>query len=98
MDEEELCEQCGREPASETVDRAGRSVRLCGRCLEAEDRTPPAPIAAAWAFSEEGVAIERVWPVPVNLHSYHLERVLEQGIEVPGKLKARAARDEEDEG
>lgn len=87
-EEADLCEQCGGQPASATVERAWRRCRLCEDCLASEDATPTGPIAAAWTLDGGDVAIERVWPVTVNLHRYHVERVLETGVEVPPRWRA----------
>lgn len=87
MDDEAVCEQCGRRPAVASVRRATGSLRLCERCRQTEDRVPEAPIAAAWGLDEGPTVVEQVWPVAVNLHRFHLERVLEAGVEVPPRLQ-----------
>lgn len=97
MDDERFCDQCGSEQAVEEIRRPFGPVVLCNRCLAVEEGLPEAPIAAAWDLDGDGLAIERVWPVAVNLHRFHLEEVLEQGIDAPAKLKAELEhRDEGD--
>lgn len=87
MDDETVCGQCGRRPAATSVRRASGSLELCESCHETEDRVPEAPIAAAWGLDEGPTVVEQVWPVAVNLHRFHLERVLEAGVEVPPRLQ-----------
>lgn len=99
MDDERFCDQCGCEQAVERVRRPFGPVVLCNRCLAVEEGLPEAPIAAVWDLEEHGLAIERVWPVAVNLHRFHLEEVVEQGIDAPPKLITGAeSRDEGNAG
>lgn len=98
MDDERFCDQCGCEQAVERVRRPFGPVVLCNRCLAVEEGLPEAPIAAAWDLEGAGLAIERVWPVAVNLHRFHLEEVVGHGIDAPAKLTTEAEPGGDGEG
>lgn len=93
--EEDRCDQCGQERPTTQVRRATGPLQLCQGCRALEEEIPKSPIAAAWDLDQDGeTVIERVWPVAVNLHRYHLDRVVERGIEVPLTLEDRSGEDD----